>query len=148
MLIGGYEGEPVAICLGNKESVEGIAMVERESFHSIGVAGRDRQEPHSPSLQSIEEVGWSIELAEARLDRNLPDHYGAHYNLAPASDRLSGLPANPIFFSRHPPEDDVGVEQKGQGCMPRESARSSGNSSKSSAIRTRPRQAPAREAKP
>jgi hypothetical protein len=89
----------------------------------------------------------SVQLSEAALDCDLPDNNGTYYHLIPAGDRLSRFLAKSVWFSGHPPEDDMGIEQERQGSMPMESARSSGSSSKSSAIRTRPCQAPAGLAK-
>jgi hypothetical protein len=97
--------------LGNKQPVKGVTMVKWQRPDAVGVAGGDRQQVHPRSLQPFEQVAGGVELAEAALDRDLPDHDGADYDrLASAADRFSRPFPDPIGFTGQPPENDMGVE--------------------------------------
>src|SRR3954468_122140 len=149
LAVGADQGKTLDLGLCDQKAVERIAVVHRQRSHPIGMSGGDRQEVDAGPFQLLKQVRRSFELAEAALDRDLPDDDRTDHNpVAFGGDRLPCPLADLVRVPGHPPEDDVSVEQEVQGCMPRDSARSSGSSSKSSAIFTFPRQAPAREEKP
>src|SRR6185437_2014516 len=123
----------------HQQSVEWILVVHWQCSDPVSVTSTDRQELDVGLLEVGEEIDVGIELSESALDRDLPDHDGAdHDRLFAGIDRFFCLPTYSTWFASHPPEDDVGVEQKAQEFIPSDSARSGGNSSKSSAILTWP----------
>src|SRR6266446_2874110 len=139
----GHHRQLMELRLGNQHAVKGIAVVAGQSPSDQRVRNRDGEWLEAMRGELRLEVVGDVEPPLGALDTHFPGARRADKHLRlPRCDSCSGRRTQRGIV-RQPPEEGVSIEEEHQGASPSKAAvRSGGNSSKSGAIRTRPRHEP------
>ena len=97
--------------LGHQQTIEGITMVKRQPPRIPSFLCLDRHPFESGLLHCFDQVGWGIELAQGRLDRDLPGRNRTRLDDAPSIFQQSAESGRQAFVGSEPPKQGVGIKE-------------------------------------